>query len=225
MTSGTSYKWEGLTNGTSYQVRVQAVNRAPDPSDWSSFSVGEVPAGKPAAPGTPTTTAATPVGSQAQIKVTWPGVTGDAANGDVVSDYTLVVYQGGSEVGRFTQSGTSRAVNLDPSQTDFTFKVSARNKAGSSELSAAFGPTSRRDRAWRATRRGDHTAGRPSEDHLHRRSAEWKQGERADVPLQGDAVGKHRNCDQRWHDRWAQQWHQLQGRVVGNVVGGWRSDG
>jgi hypothetical protein len=118
-------------------VRVQAVNRAPDPSDWSGFSRGEVPAGKPSAPGTPTTTAATPVGPQAQIKVTWPAVTGDAANGDPVSEYTLVVYQGGSEIRRFTEKDTSRAVNLDPSQTDFTFKVSATNKAGTSALSEA----------------------------------------------------------------------------------------
>lgn len=138
--TGNSYRWSGLTNGVSYVVRVQAFSLAPDPSDWSGYSTAEVPAGKPQAPAKPVTEAASPVGSQAQIKVSWDAVTGDAANGDPIADYTLVVYQGGSEVNRFTVGGTSKAVNLDPSQTDFTFKVSARNKAGSSPLSAASSP-------------------------------------------------------------------------------------
>ena len=51
--TGTSVKWDGLENGANYQVRVQAVNRAPEPSSWSSWSASEVPAGPPTAPGTP----------------------------------------------------------------------------------------------------------------------------------------------------------------------------
>ncbi|MBS1907156.1 MAG: fibronectin type III domain-containing protein, partial [Actinobacteria bacterium] len=136
--TGNSLVWDGLQNGTGYQVRVRAHNLAPDPSDWSQFSAVMVPAGVPDAPGQPQTTPATPVGSQAQIAVSWAAPAND--NGDPVSGYTLAVKQGGSVVQSIPVSGTSQNVTVDTSQTDYTFAVTARNKAGVSTPSADSSP-------------------------------------------------------------------------------------
>ncbi|WP_243233727.1 fibronectin type III domain-containing protein, partial [Microbacterium sp. CIAB417] len=43
--TGNSYTWTGLENGSSYTVRIQAHNLAPEPSSWSQPSLPEVPAG------------------------------------------------------------------------------------------------------------------------------------------------------------------------------------
>ncbi|WP_166791824.1 Ig-like domain-containing protein [Cryobacterium frigoriphilum] len=132
--SGNSLSWDSLENGVAYAVRVQAVNRAPEPSDWSSFSSAMVPAGVPAAPAAPTTTPATAVGSQAQIAVSWVM---PANNGDVVAGYTLNTLQNGAVVSSLPVSATSANVAVAASETDYTFTVSARNKAGDSVASPA----------------------------------------------------------------------------------------
>ncbi|MBK8460830.1 MAG: fibronectin type III domain-containing protein [Micropruina sp.] len=138
--TGNRYVWRGLRNGTSYQVKVQAVNRAPEPSEWSPYSLAEVPAGPPNPPGQPTTNPATPVGDQAQITVSWPGVTGAAANGSPVTGYTLDVLQGGSRVRSIEVTGTRQNVTVDPSTSDYSFRVTATNKAGTSPASATSAP-------------------------------------------------------------------------------------
>lgn len=137
--TGNRFVWDGLANGTAYQVRVQAVNRAPDPSDWSQYSKPEVPAGKPAAPGRPTTDPATAVGSQAQLNVTWPALTQNEWNGDATDEYTLKVMHGGSSR-TITVHGTSQNITVDPSTTDYTFSVTATNKAGESGSSPTSAP-------------------------------------------------------------------------------------
>ncbi|MCX6501563.1 MAG: Ig-like domain-containing protein [Microbacterium sp.] len=136
--TGNSLVWSGLENGVAYQVRVQAINRAPDPSEWSSYSATVVPAGVPDAPSTPTTTAATPVGAQAQIAVSWAPPAN--VNGDVVADYTLNVKRGGSTLKTIVTTATSQNVVVDANETDYTFSVTARNKAGSSAPSADSAP-------------------------------------------------------------------------------------
>ncbi|GAB6859518.1 Ig-like domain-containing protein [Microbacterium xylanilyticum] len=136
--SGNSLTWEGLQNGVSYQVRIRAHNLAPDPSEWSAWSAPMVPAGVPDAPGQPQTSPATPVGSQAQIAVSWAPPGND--NGDAVSGYALTVKQGGSVVQTIPVSGTSQNVVVDTSQTDYTFSVTAHNKAGDSAPSADSSP-------------------------------------------------------------------------------------
>lgn len=136
--SGNSLVWDGLENGVAYQVRVQASNRAPDPSAWSPYSAAVIPVGVPDAPGQPTTTPSTAVGSQAQISVSWapPANT----NGDPIADYTLSVKRGGAVLNTLTVAGTSQNVTVDTSQTGYTFSVTARNKAGSSAPSPDSAP-------------------------------------------------------------------------------------
>jgi hypothetical protein len=138
--TGNSLVWEGLANGTAYQVRVQAVNKAPEPSDFSAWSAAEIPARAPDAPAAPTTTPASPVGQQAQITVSWVAA---PANGDAIAYYTLKTMRGGTEVNSQQVTGTSANAVVAVDTTDYTFTVSAHNKAGD----GAFSPPSAGRRA------------------------------------------------------------------------------
>lgn len=138
--TGTTFVWDGLENGTSYRVRVQAVNRAPEPSDWGAYSAAEVPAGVPDVPAAPTTGTPTALGSQAQLAVSWDA---PANNGDAIASYTLTVLRGGSVlrlVDGIAGGQTSQTVTVDTSETAYTFTVAARNKAGSSAASPPSAP-------------------------------------------------------------------------------------
>ncbi|TQJ30561.1 Ig-like domain-containing protein [Microbacterium sp. SLBN-146] len=137
--TGNSLTWEGLENGTNYQVRVRAHNRAPDPSSWSAYSAGMVPAAPPSAAAAPTTTRLQPVGTQAQMQVNW---TPPAANGDAISGYRLNVIRGGSLVRTVPVPAgqTSQALSIDASTSDYTFTVAAQNKAGWGADSAPSAP-------------------------------------------------------------------------------------
>ncbi|MDQ7876708.1 Ig-like domain-containing protein [Microbacterium sp. QXD-8] len=137
--TGNSTVWDGLQNGVAYQVRVQALNRAPEPSSWSPWSVSEIPARAPDAPAAPTTARLQPVGSQAQMQVTWNA---PADNGDAVSGYQLDVLRGSSLVNSIPVAAgqTSQAVVVDTSTTDYTFRVRAQNKAGWGQFSATSAP-------------------------------------------------------------------------------------
>ncbi len=127
--TGNALVWDGLENGTAYQVRVQAHNRAPEPSSWSGYSASEIPAGPPTAPAAPTTARLEPVGSQAQMQVTWAAPN---PNGDAIAQYRLTVLRGGAVVNTLYPSAgaTSQAVQVPPDRTDYTFTIAARNKAG-----------------------------------------------------------------------------------------------
>lgn len=127
--TGNSTVWEGLENGVAYQVRVQAHNRAPEPSTWSAWSATEIPARIPDAPAAPSTERLDPVGTQAQMRVSW---TPPANNGDAIAEYRLNVLQGGAVVNTLLVPGgqTSQTLAINASTTDYTFTVAARNKAG-----------------------------------------------------------------------------------------------
>ncbi|WP_309127376.1 Ig-like domain-containing protein, partial [Microbacterium sp.] len=137
--TGNSLVWEGLENGTSYTVRVRAHNKAPDPSEWSAYSLPEIPAGPPGTVGAPRVSSAPSVGSEAQMTVTW-----DAApqNGDAIAAYDLVVYRGGAEFKRVPVGGgqTSQTVPVPTNSSDYTYAVRAKNKAGWGQLSPQSAP-------------------------------------------------------------------------------------
>ncbi|SDD55567.1 Ig-like domain-containing protein [Auraticoccus monumenti] len=127
----TSYTWTGLQNGSSYRFRVQASNKAPEPSDWSGQSKAEVPAGKPApAQAVSAQDAGGNLGKK--IRVSWQPSADP--NGDAVSAYT--VYANGSTVASVGGGVTSTDVDLS-NGTEYTFTVSATNKAGEGRQSAA----------------------------------------------------------------------------------------
>ena len=136
--SGTSMVWEGLQNGVAYQVRVQAVNRAPEPSEWSPYSAAVVPAGVPDAPGVPSASFAPSVGAQAQISVSWAAPVD--TNGDPITDYTVTSSGGDGQARSQTVTGTSANFSVGTSTSDYSFAVTARNKAGSSVSSGSSTP-------------------------------------------------------------------------------------
>ncbi|WP_461472249.1 Ig-like domain-containing protein [Microbacterium sp. HJ5] len=127
--TGNSTVWDGLENGVAYQVRVQAHNRAPEPSSWSAWSATEIPARVPDAAGPPSVERLDPVGTQAQMRVSWGA---PPNNGDAIAEYRLNVIRGGAVVNTLSVPGgqTSQALAIDASTSDYTFTVAARNKAG-----------------------------------------------------------------------------------------------
>ena len=137
--TGNSMTWEGLENGGNYQVRVQAHNRAPEPSSWSGWSASEIPAGPPLAAPAPTTAELAPVGNQAQMQVNWQQPN---PNGDPIRSYQLEVWEGGTLRNTLTPGAgaTSQAVVVPTSETAYTYRIRGENKAGWGEWSAMSAP-------------------------------------------------------------------------------------
>lgn len=138
-TSGTSYTFRGLTNGTAYSVQVRAHNRAPEPSAFSGPSATDTPAAPPAAPAVRAESVASDEGRQ--IDVSWDP---PAANGDPIKGYKLVI-TGGPGSGEFPLGADRLSYSLTGAQNgaEYTFQLTASNKAGTSPVGStravAFG--------------------------------------------------------------------------------------
>lgn len=131
--TGTQTTWEGLTNGVAYQVRVQAVNKAPDPSEWGDYSAEEIPAGVPDAPAAPSATRVE-TGVGGQVRVTW---TAPFENGDAVKSYDFDIIKNGAVERTIPGvTGTSQTLEDLDTTASYTFRVTAENKAGKSAVGA-----------------------------------------------------------------------------------------
>ncbi|MGD7789624.1 Ig-like domain-containing protein [Propionibacteriaceae bacterium Y1700] len=126
----------GLTNGSAYRFRVRAHNSSGEPSNWSPWSRGEVPAGKPTPPRSVVLSdAGGNLGKR--VKISWQAPA--SVNGAKVTSYQ--VFANGKQIGRTDGRRTLTASLANGSQ--YTVYVTATNKAGASEpskRSAAFTP-------------------------------------------------------------------------------------
>lgn len=137
--AGNKLTWTGLTNGTAYTFRVQAVNDAPNPSAWSAYAPVPVkPVGKPATPAAPTVTKINSTGDQNQVRVDW---TEPSLNGGTLQSYTLTRYLNGAVNGPVqTLTATSAASSLPNAQGNYTFTVAVANEVTSSDPSNPSAP-------------------------------------------------------------------------------------
>ncbi len=134
--AGTETVWSGLDNGVPYTVTVQAVNDAPEPSEWGAASDPEVPAGVPDAPAAPSATRTDSAVNGGVIGVTWST---PFENGDAVTTYHVQRFRNGSPDGATVPVAgktSFSATGLD-NESSYTFTVTAQNKAGRGATSAA----------------------------------------------------------------------------------------
>ena len=118
-----SYEYGGLTNGVAYTFTVRAEN-AQGFGPYGPPSAPQIPAGVPEAPGQPTASPVSDDPTGGELTVTWPGVTGTAANGDNVATYTLNIYQGATLVSSPAVTPTS------PTESPVSYSISGLAKFG-----------------------------------------------------------------------------------------------
>lgn len=147
-TSSTSWRAEGLTNGTAYRFRIKALNRYAENNVareseylWSEYSAPEIPAGAPANLAAPTVNKNKASGAQPSATVSW-GAPSDA-NGD--SSFVYELRETGSSQVSYRGSDASATVTMNVSSEDKTFEVRATNK---SQLWSEWSPVSNAIRAF-----------------------------------------------------------------------------
>jgi hypothetical protein len=131
--AGTSLRWDRLQNGVPYRFRVQAVNSAQEPSEWSPWSADVTPAGKPFAPGTPSAARDESAVDGGVVRLSWSAAD---ENGAALSGYTVTAHAGGSSTTQRVAAGTTSMnwAGLEKS-TAYSFSVVATNAKGDSPSS------------------------------------------------------------------------------------------
>ncbi|WP_430591631.1 Ig-like domain-containing protein [Humidisolicoccus flavus] len=134
--SALTLNWTGLTNGTEYKFRVQAANSAREPSDFSGYSNGAIPAGVPFPVETVKVERAG--GAMDQFTVSWVAPNN---NGAEISGYTIHVLRDGAEVSTLPAGATATSQNfpIETNSSDYTFRVTATNAVGNSEVGGVSG--------------------------------------------------------------------------------------
>ncbi|MFT3852341.1 MAG: Ig-like domain-containing protein [Ilumatobacteraceae bacterium] len=116
-TGTTSYVWQNLRNGVSYQFRVTAINAA-GRSESSAWSAAEHPLREPGAPGAPRV-----VQGDKYLDLSW---TAPNDNGDPIVQYQVQMV--GAPGAPATATGTSLRWSNLPNGTEQQFQVRARNR-------------------------------------------------------------------------------------------------
>ncbi|WP_168200446.1 Ig-like domain-containing protein [Protaetiibacter larvae] len=116
----------GLTNGTSYQFSVRAVNEH-GPGEWSAWSNGVIPYGTPATPA-PSITTVDPWAPNAVIRASWAGV---AANGGSVE------YEWRIDGGGWTRTPALNTGDVTVQAGGHSIEVRAVNSGGKTSAVAA----------------------------------------------------------------------------------------
>ncbi|MET4002712.1 hypothetical protein ABIB48_001428 [Arthrobacter sp. UYCu511] len=135
--TGNQTTWNNLENGTEYQFRVQAINKAPNPSEWSAYSTSVIPAGVPGVPAVPAVTTNKAVGSNSQVSVSWEQ---PFINGDPISKYEVERSGGGQGTSTQTVTGLSTTFSVSTSTEGYQYRVRATNKAGTTAWSGMSAP-------------------------------------------------------------------------------------
>jgi hypothetical protein len=135
--TGRSLVWPGLTNGTGYAFQVRAFNASGQASDWSALSAPEIPAREPEAPVAPTAEGVTD-GIGEQMVVNWSA---PADNGAPITAYRLAVLRSGAVDRTLTIDGDTVSTTVGVvNGENYTFRVAATNKAGTSVNGPASSP-------------------------------------------------------------------------------------
>ncbi|WP_420113751.1 fibronectin type III domain-containing protein, partial [Pseudactinotalea sp.] len=120
--TATSYTITGLKNGTTYRVRVIAVNAA------GNSAASSVVSGKPRTVPSKTAAKAASAGS-GKVKISWSA---PSNNGAAITGYVVQRYSGGTWKTVRTVSASARSVTITGLQngTSYRFRVLARNAVG-----------------------------------------------------------------------------------------------
>ncbi|WP_092666734.1 Ig-like domain-containing protein [Agrococcus carbonis] len=127
---GLNHTWTGLTNGTAYTFRIQAVNRALEPSEFSGYSAPAIPAGPPTQVQGVSATPDRSIPGEVQVQVTWQPA---SENGDTIRYYTVTPSNGAAPA---QVTGTTANFKFDAQGENVTFTVTATNEPGTSQPSA-----------------------------------------------------------------------------------------